>query len=328
MEQRDKWPAALASFGLTDCVAQQLIGVIHCFERDEAAFFNFSLSWTLEDVLRHPATDAHAVAGLRADFSRLHQIFNQRQPKHFRQLLNLNPPNTQISLRQLLNLNPPNTQISLRQLLNLKHSVPPKHAALRRPTPRERQNLREVSQTKLPGSSVNDHDDQIEWIAALIQDGFSAAELFRAGSTISELRELFATSSDGFSIRELYNAGCKFSDLLDIGFAFSNFNKEGISTKELFDAGCKLTEFLDFGFDLPAIKGLFPARQMRIAGFSCSALAAAEYSSGDLIQAGFDINSVMATGLPMRGLKVSLFVNVLCVARLISVVPAPYSRRF
>jgi hypothetical protein len=294
MEQRDERHPALASFGLTDCVAQQLIGGIHCFEHDEATSPSFSLSWALEDVLPHPVTDAHAVAGVRADFERLHQ----------------------------------HTQISPRQLLNLKHSVPPKTAALRRPTPRERQNLREVSQTKLPGPSMSDHDDQIEWMTALIQDGFSAAELFRAGSTISELRKLFAISSDGFSIKELYNAGCNFSDLLDIGFGFSNFKKEGISTQELFHAGCKLGEFLDFGFDLPAIKGLFPARQMRIAGFSFSTLAAAGYSSIDLINAGFDINSVMATGQPMFGLHVSLFVIVLCVARLISVVPAPYSRKF
>jgi hypothetical protein len=69
MENRDACIKALAFFGLNHAVAGQVIDVIQSVERDASS--EFSLTWTLEEVLQHSAASTSAVAQLRTAFTRL-----------------------------------------------------------------------------------------------------------------------------------------------------------------------------------------------------------------------------------------------------------------
>lgn len=69
IDNRDECIKALAFFGLNHAVARQVMDVIQSVERDASS--EFSLSWTLEDVLQHSSASASAVGHLRTAFTRL-----------------------------------------------------------------------------------------------------------------------------------------------------------------------------------------------------------------------------------------------------------------
>ena len=123
----------------------------------------------------------------------------------------------------------------------------------------------------------------------LREAGFeSVSDLKNAGCTVAELIEA------GFTASDIKKAGCDRT----AGFQISDIIKEGFTVSELKEAGCTAAELKDAGFTISDLKGIsFTVTELKDAGFSVPELVEAGFTVSDLLRAGIDLSDEV---LPVR----------------------------
>ena len=152
--------------------------------------------------------------------------------------------------------------------------------------------------------------------------GYPAVELHDVGFTIGELFVVFAPNElqacvgpSGSIYAELAKAGVSAEDLWHNGVEAGSLKPAGYTATDLADAGYTCRELREASFSLQEIKHVgYDGNAMWDAGFSISELRAAGFeatafrpraSAEELIDGGFDIESLRNAGIPISSISLS-----------------------